>query len=845
MSTTTPYPDFFNKYENSTSTIEELYLNVFETFKMGNVLHEKKTFSQKKKQNEKMIKLIKEINSREKDRGPLFSGIQEHAYSKIVEYKMIMESHLNNQDVRDDAFNTLTRNKYRKLLKSFISLVEDKITPNYDAYYESEYEKSQLLFSYARRLCKLKYSLGTKSAPVFSNRECHEVMINRGNRFQFDSITKEDSELSLLQFILKHFYHQGALQRFKPEENHRLIFKKALQIISFYDFYIQYKNEMDENAKDFVLNQLDARDIKDMGYYKTLQLLLKTYLIKMHFVNDSMIDTWINKLEVSLETKDRNFGPDPTSPVHVPRAETTVKVKVPRPVYVSIPVPLPVPSTAPFHEDTETLQHLNESELNERYSVTIYKKPIAKTHSNTSPASHFSNLGDFVKWVTKQGDSNSISDSNIKWTTQFESDASHITKSLSTVFSDMYFYYHQINSLYSEGKWYPSQIFKHDVNNPYVCSDFETCFVQRLDIPDDYIVIAIGDIHSGFVSLAEIILQLIQDNILDKNLVLKQKHIIIFTGDMVDRGRTSLEVLYLICTLTLANKANFSDPLSQRVLLIKGNHEEVDTFKNGTFYKELKDRFGSIDDNIDVKNIFAVLNGLPSAIFLRYATDSKFIQFCHGAFTEDSQITIDLLYRNQRIMSHYKKGNKVIFMPVGGPYSYDEVLDVSPDKITLVSGKTVLDSRNIKRDITFFTLKNEDDCTDIRWGDFDSDSIATVVHIDTTTNRKTIPTKVIEKYMKKNLIRFFIKGHQDNIYLTLYPKSTYKPNDDDFTYTDLTLGYTLVNKLDKTKESWESFVLQKVANHFNALVTSTCNKAKKTVLFHTFAILKSEFSNKN
>ncbi len=122
----------------------------------------------------------------------------------------------------------------------------------------------------------------------------------------------------------------------------------------------------------------------------------------------------------------------------------------------------------------------------------------------------------------------------------------------------------------------------------------------------------IGDIHGNLETLQKLI-----DMIDEKN-----PEIVIFLGDIVDRGKNQLECLILV----LALKIRYPN----RYYLLKGNHETLEMNKAYGFFQEFKYRF---NDQKKFEEVLAVYNVLPFCALV-----NKGILCLHGGIPEDIAI---------------------------------------------------------------------------------------------------------------------------------------------------------------------------------------------------------------
>ena len=182
----------------------------------------------------------------------------------------------------------------------------------------------------------------------------------------------------------------------------------------------------------------------------------------------------------------------------------------------------------------------------------------------------------------------------------------------------------KISERYKAGMWVNQD--PTNTSNPFACPDcfLETqqdpSFAQKVLLSSDKSIIVIGDLHSSIGSLVEIIDELKLKGILDDNLKLAPTHVLICTGDMVDRGPYSLEVLYIMFLLMDRNDGS--------VFITNGNHEDYRMYAkpNGQDTMELEMQSQLSMSVSQILN--TVLRYLPCVLFVNF--DGEWLQFCHG-----------------------------------------------------------------------------------------------------------------------------------------------------------------------------------------------------------------------
>lgn len=184
------------------------------------------------------------------------------------------------------------------------------------------------------------------------------------------------------------------------------------------------------------------------------------------------------------------------------------------------------------------------------------------------------------------------------------------------------------NGLQSDGaKWF-------EFTPPTFGVAFAPIYAQFVRVPSNANVHIIGDLHSSFSSLISIIKQLHYLGALPNlsSFTLKPNHFVVFLGDIVDRGDFSVELLYIVGQLLLANPGS--------VFLLQGNHEECSTFTRYTLLKEVMVKYNQSTNS--ALNFLQFLNYLPTVLFMTFENRSggknespaaRTVQFCHGAAT--------------------------------------------------------------------------------------------------------------------------------------------------------------------------------------------------------------------
>ncbi|MBY0353142.1 serine/threonine protein phosphatase [Candidatus Babeliales bacterium] len=164
--------------------------------------------------------------------------------------------------------------------------------------------------------------------------------------------------------------------------------------------------------------------------------------------------------------------------------------------------------------------------------------------------------------------------------------------------------------------------------------EFEHAYIQKLVIPAQSNVCFMGDYHGSIHSLLRNIWRLVVAGYLNDNFTLNDDVYLIFLGDFVDRGRYGAEVWYTLMQLKLANW--------NKVHLVRGNHETCGISERFGFLgwgakKQLGEVCNKFEDQAEKKRfehgevgkkILNLYHFLPFALFL--SAGYEFVQCCHA-----------------------------------------------------------------------------------------------------------------------------------------------------------------------------------------------------------------------
>lgn len=142
-------------------------------------------------------------------------------------------------------------------------------------------------------------------------------------------------------------------------------------------------------------------------------------------------------------------------------------------------------------------------------------------------------------------------------------------------------------------------------------------FTQRLSVPQGAEVFFHGDFHGDIHSLNAVLGSLETSGRVKDFKVVSTNFWMVFLGDYTDRGMYGVEVLHTILRLKQANP--------ERVVLVRGNHEDISLAMNYGFMAEAQYKYGR---EFNPKKTLRVYDFMPLALYLVCGENA--VQCNHG-----------------------------------------------------------------------------------------------------------------------------------------------------------------------------------------------------------------------
>lgn len=254
-------------------------------------------------------------------------------------------------------------------------------------------------------------------------------------------------------------------------------------------------------------------------------------------------------------------------------------------------------------------------------------------------------------------------------------------------------------------------------NNKIKSFQNETAIIQNLYVNNSKKIILLGDLHGSFHTFFRIICRLHRYNVIDlETFKINDDYIIIFLGDILDRGMYALDILNIIFKLMINNN---TDPQNPKIIYNRGNHENYDQYHQNYMplhdkdlhitANEIYNKFNNEEKfNEFINNFNFLLCILPSAVIINNTDINKRFWCCHGGF----------------------------------PKSY-------------INRKMVVN-------LTYNLIDLQNDSVDIRWSDFGSNTNDNYSDSVRGANIVTYSYNGTVNFLNNNNLDFIIRGHQDS-----------------------------------------------------------------------------------
>ena len=242
-------------------------------------------------------------------------------------------------------------------------------------------------------------------------------------------------------------------------------------------------------------------------------------------------------------------------------------------------------------------------------------------------------------------------------------------------------------------------------------STHDNSFIYQLNINNkEKKVIIIGDIHGGFHTFYRLMKRFEYNNYIsivnnekELNYKVNDGFVLLFCGDILDRGAYTMEILMIICNLIY----NSNTDGNIKIIYNRGNHEhnmynsDNDDRSNKEFISQIENEYTT---KFFISHLTNFLNTCPCAVVINYEDIGKKIWVCHGGIPFDD-VTFRLNFNNN-------------IMKVDSSRTYK-----------------------------------------IMWCDFNH---ILIDGTDQGSNRKNIGNIQLEQFLSNNKIDFIIRGHQDS-----------------------------------------------------------------------------------
>lgn len=275
-------------------------------------------------------------------------------------------------------------------------------------------------------------------------------------------------------------------------------------------------------------------------------------------------------------------------------------------------------------------------------------------------------------------------------------------------------------------------------------------------------IFIVGDIHSGLPSLMSVLTAFSDENgnsIFKKDFTFNENYVIVFTGDIMDRGLLSLECIFIITQILTKNEG--------RVFLCRGNHESKRPMEKYGAGVEIYEEAESPDD-IFLK-LVGIFKKLPQVVYL--IINRKRYHFSHGSFEPLKLEEFDTFMGNGDDFANISIDIPVNPDSINSDDYIEGIFDLEKSRMNAIQIKQFENLlKNTKGNTNNLweenMVRNYGDSSSFLWGDFS-------LHENTKYNpRRGVKhgTRAVEKYMEKYSIKALITGHQDQFNLQIVPR---------------------------------------------------------------------------
>ena len=282
-------------------------------------------------------------------------------------------------------------------------------------------------------------------------------------------------------------------------------------------------------------------------------------------------------------------------------------------------------------------------------------------------------------------------------------------------------------------------------------------YILHLEHKDGVQYVVFGDLHGSFHAFVRSMNRLKIMEIINENLELQSNYVMIFLGDVVDRGNFGMEIMYVILELMNINWG--------RVFFNKGNHEEEDTQKWYGFQHELFKKCGN--DELFNQLHEKLYSRLPSSILITDPNrQNNNLYLSHGGFPISNLV-------DRATGEETKK-------------TWDQIFKTKPTSACQICSKSSFERRFI------LDINTAIQC---RWSDYDlSHDWAEYSSLRGMGPNGTIGIKLLEEFQKRLGLAANIRGHNDSIRSALILKSGSRDSGGSDAHFDIAMEYSKQEK---------------------------------------------------